>query len=166
MFIYSNFFVEQTYIIFLAKLKRPNFSPGPESSECQLFALEDIPFDSLSFSSMLVTLKLVALYFKCWANNLQVRLDERISNKLFKLIASVSDTFGFGELQILSLRSKLLLQLIWWIPNLSRLEQFETSFSKSKVKYKSFNPNATLVHIIFLNWLESGFCIVVVVYWR
>ncbi|KZV51175.1 nudix hydrolase 23, chloroplastic [Dorcoceras hygrometricum] len=57
--------IGQTYIIFLAKLKRPNFSPGPESSECQLFALEDIPFDSLSFSSMLVTLKLVALYFKC-----------------------------------------------------------------------------------------------------
>ncbi|KAK4485367.1 hypothetical protein RD792_008006 [Penstemon davidsonii] len=51
--------IGQTYIIFLAKLKKPHFSPGPESSECQLFAPEDIPFDSLSFSSMLVTLKLV-----------------------------------------------------------------------------------------------------------
>ncbi|XP_073276693.1 nudix hydrolase 23, chloroplastic isoform X1 [Primulina huaijiensis] len=50
--------IGQTYIIFLAKLKRPSFSPGPESSECQLFTIEDIPFDSLSFSSMLVTLKL------------------------------------------------------------------------------------------------------------
>lgn len=49
----------QTYVIFLAKLKRPHFSPGPESSECKLFALEDIPFDSLAFSSMLVTLNLV-----------------------------------------------------------------------------------------------------------
>ncbi|KAL0428612.1 UNVERIFIED_CONTAM: Nudix hydrolase 23, chloroplastic [Sesamum latifolium] len=53
--------IGQTYIIFLAKLKRPHFSPGPESLECQLFALEDIPFDSLAFSSMLVTLK---LYFE------------------------------------------------------------------------------------------------------
>ncbi|KAK4392409.1 Nudix hydrolase 23, chloroplastic [Sesamum angolense] len=50
--------IGQTYIIFLAKLKRPHFSPGPESLECRLFALEDIPFDSLAFSSMLVTLKL------------------------------------------------------------------------------------------------------------
>ncbi|KAG8367946.1 hypothetical protein BUALT_Bualt16G0125500 [Buddleja alternifolia] len=50
--------IGQTYVIFLAKLKRPHFSPGPESSECELFALEDIPFDSLAFSSMLVTLKL------------------------------------------------------------------------------------------------------------
>lgn len=52
-------FLEQTYVIFLAKLKKPHFAPGPESSECQLFALEDIPFDSLAFSSMLVTLNLV-----------------------------------------------------------------------------------------------------------
>ncbi|CAI9787569.1 unnamed protein product [Fraxinus pennsylvanica] len=50
--------IGQTYIIFLAKFKRPHFSPGPESSECQLFALNDIPFDSLAFSSMLVTLQL------------------------------------------------------------------------------------------------------------
>ncbi|XP_057768746.1 nudix hydrolase 23, chloroplastic isoform X2 [Salvia miltiorrhiza] len=50
--------IGQTYVIFLAKLKRPDFSPGPESSECKLFALEDIPFDSLAFSSMLVTLNL------------------------------------------------------------------------------------------------------------
>lgn len=52
-------FLEQTYIIFLAKLKKPNFSPGPESSECQLFALDDIPINSLAFSSMLVSLNLV-----------------------------------------------------------------------------------------------------------
>lgn len=62
-------------MIFLAKLKKPQFSPGPESSECQLFAPEDIPFDSLAFSSMLVTLKLVGLLaiksdysFNCNAN--------------------------------------------------------------------------------------------------
>lgn len=50
--------IGQTYIIFLARMKRPYFSPGPESSECCLFSFEDIPFDSLAFSSMLVTLKL------------------------------------------------------------------------------------------------------------
>lgn len=49
----------QTYIMFLAKLRMPHFSPGPESSDCQLFALDDIPFDSLAFSSILVTLNLV-----------------------------------------------------------------------------------------------------------
>ncbi|KAF5750657.1 nudix hydrolase 23 chloroplastic isoform X2 [Tripterygium wilfordii] len=36
--------IGQTYIIFLARLKKPNFSPGPESLECLLFALEGIPF--------------------------------------------------------------------------------------------------------------------------
>jgi len=55
--------LEQTYIIFLAKLRKPHFSPGPESLECQLFSLDDIPFDSLAFSSMAVTLKLVRACF-------------------------------------------------------------------------------------------------------
>ncbi|XP_047327412.1 nudix hydrolase 23, chloroplastic [Impatiens glandulifera] len=50
--------IGQTYVIFLAKLKSPHFSPGPESSDCRLFPLDEIPFDSLAFSSMLVTLKL------------------------------------------------------------------------------------------------------------
>lgn len=49
----------QIYLIFLAKLKKPHFSPGPESSACQLFPIDDIPFNSLSFSSMVVTLSLV-----------------------------------------------------------------------------------------------------------
>ncbi|KAI9121956.1 hypothetical protein K1719_006645 [Acacia pycnantha] len=52
--------IGQTYLIFLAKLKKPHFSPGPESSECRLFSLDDIPFDSLSFSSMVVTLSMYA----------------------------------------------------------------------------------------------------------
>ncbi|BAT85349.1 hypothetical protein VIGAN_04288400 [Vigna angularis var. angularis] len=50
--------IGQIYLIFLAKLKKPHFSPGPESSACQLFPLDDIPFNSLSFSSMVVTLSL------------------------------------------------------------------------------------------------------------
>lgn len=54
-------------MIFLAKLKNPHFSPGPESSECQLFELDDIPFDSLAFSSMLVSLNLV-IFYATWLN--------------------------------------------------------------------------------------------------
>ncbi|KAG6744768.1 hypothetical protein POTOM_051406 [Populus tomentosa] len=50
--------IGQTYIIFLAKLKKPHFSPGPESLECRLFSLDDIPLDCLAFSSMVVALKL------------------------------------------------------------------------------------------------------------
>ncbi|XP_042513633.1 nudix hydrolase 23, chloroplastic-like isoform X2 [Macadamia integrifolia] len=50
--------IGQSYIIFRARLEKPEFSPGAESMECQLFKLEDIPFDSLAFSSMLVTLNL------------------------------------------------------------------------------------------------------------
>lgn len=50
--------IGQSYIIFRARLKTPNFSPGPESLECALFALDDIPFDSLAFSSIIVTLRM------------------------------------------------------------------------------------------------------------
>lgn len=50
--------IGQSYIIFRAKLKKPQFSPGPESSECALFGLDEIPFDSLAFSSIFVTLNL------------------------------------------------------------------------------------------------------------
>ncbi|XP_038971316.1 nudix hydrolase 23, chloroplastic-like isoform X2 [Phoenix dactylifera] len=50
--------IGQSYIIFQARLKTPHFSPGPESLECALFALDDIPFDSLAFSSVIVALKM------------------------------------------------------------------------------------------------------------
>lgn len=50
--------IGQSYIIFRAKLKHPTFSPGPESLECALFRLEDIPFDMLAFSSIQVALRL------------------------------------------------------------------------------------------------------------
>ncbi|KAK8952455.1 hypothetical protein KSP39_PZI004823 [Platanthera zijinensis] len=50
--------IGQSYIIFRAKMKKPYFSPGPESLECMLFALDEIPFGSLAFSSMHAALKL------------------------------------------------------------------------------------------------------------
>ncbi|KAL0814035.1 hypothetical protein Bca101_070478 [Brassica carinata] len=46
--------IGQTYVIFLARLKNLDFAPGPESLECRLFALDEIPFDSLAFSSIYV----------------------------------------------------------------------------------------------------------------
>ncbi|RYQ88700.1 hypothetical protein Ahy_B09g095739 isoform C [Arachis hypogaea] len=48
----------QLDIPLIGQLKKPHFSPGPESSECKLFSLDEIPFSSLSFSSMVVTLNL------------------------------------------------------------------------------------------------------------
>ena len=57
-------FWSQTYVIFLAKLKNLDFAPGPESLECRLFALDEIPFDSLAFSSIYVTLNLVSMWIQ------------------------------------------------------------------------------------------------------
>nr|GEX92378.1 NUDIX hydrolase 23, chloroplastic-like [Tanacetum cinerariifolium] len=51
--------IDQTYMIFFAKLITPHFLAGPESLECLLFALDDIPYESISFSSMIVTLNLI-----------------------------------------------------------------------------------------------------------
>ncbi|KAG0619949.1 hypothetical protein M758_4G177500 [Ceratodon purpureus] len=51
--------IGQSYIIFRARFKQPvNFSPGPESLECALFSLDEIPFDSIAFSSITVALKM------------------------------------------------------------------------------------------------------------
>ncbi|XP_057836051.1 nudix hydrolase 23, chloroplastic isoform X1 [Cryptomeria japonica] len=51
-------FIGQSYVIFRAQFKIPHFSPGPESLECAMFSLDEIPFDSLAFSSVYVTLKM------------------------------------------------------------------------------------------------------------
>lgn len=50
--------IGQSYIIFRARLKDGTFSPGPESLECALFSLDEIPFDSIAFSSITVALKM------------------------------------------------------------------------------------------------------------
>lgn len=50
----------QSYIIFRARFKQLTFSPGPESLECALFSLDEIPFDSIAFSSITVALKMVS----------------------------------------------------------------------------------------------------------
>jgi len=49
--------INQIYIMYLAKLKDLNFSPGDESLEVALFKEEDIPWDSLAFRTIDFTLK-------------------------------------------------------------------------------------------------------------
>lgn len=50
--IYSLPQVGQVYLIFLAKLKNLNFSPGEESLEVKLFKAAEIPWDEIAFSSV------------------------------------------------------------------------------------------------------------------
>ncbi|KAH9316456.1 hypothetical protein KI387_025083, partial [Taxus chinensis] len=50
--------IGQSYVIFRAQFKTPYFAPGPESLECALFSLDEIPFDCLAFSSIYTTLKM------------------------------------------------------------------------------------------------------------
>eukprot|EP00250_Pteridium_aquilinum_P008083 c17656_g1_i1 orf=159-995(+) len=56
--------IGQSYILFRAKLKTSNFSPGVESLECALFSIDEIPFDEIAFSSISVALKLYVEDFK------------------------------------------------------------------------------------------------------
>jgi len=92
--------LRQTYIIFLARLKNPHFSPGPESSECQLFPLNEIPFNSLSFSSMVVTLNLV--WFRCFNIFLSFRglhflPSNKVSYGVFSWLQYVEDKKAGGK---------------------------------------------------------------------
>jgi hypothetical protein len=50
---------EQSYIIFRGELIQPDFRPGPESLEVKLFSLDEIPWESLAFTSVVVVLKKV-----------------------------------------------------------------------------------------------------------
>lgn len=70
-------------------MKKPYFSPGLESLECMLFALDDIPFGSLAFSSMHVALK---LYIEDIENEM-LRFHYCTINK--RPGASLSDPNGF-----------------------------------------------------------------------
>lgn len=49
--------IGQVYLHFLAQLTEPDFSPGPESLEVQLFRESEIPWDQLAFSSSRFSLK-------------------------------------------------------------------------------------------------------------
>jgi len=49
--------VSQVYVIFRAHLKTPEFSPGEESLETELFSEQDIPWDELAFKVVRVALE-------------------------------------------------------------------------------------------------------------
>ena len=44
--------IAQLYLIYRARLLRPEFSPGPESLEVRLFAWDEIPWDDLAFPTV------------------------------------------------------------------------------------------------------------------
>ncbi len=55
--IYNIPYINQVYLLFRAKLLNLDFSPGVESLEVQLFHERDIPWDTLAFRAVSLTLK-------------------------------------------------------------------------------------------------------------
>lgn len=49
--------INQVYMIYRAELEEPEFAPGAESLEVQLFSEEDIPWDELAFRTVSRTLE-------------------------------------------------------------------------------------------------------------
>ena len=49
--------VDQVHIYYLARARSDRLDPGPESLEARYFALDEIPWDNLSFGSVVTTLK-------------------------------------------------------------------------------------------------------------
>lgn len=49
--------VDQVHLYFLAEVLGPELDPGPESLEARFFALDEIPWDNLSFRSVTATLE-------------------------------------------------------------------------------------------------------------
>lgn len=50
-------YIDQVYLLFRARLLNLDFSPGIESLEVELFAEKDIPWDTLAFRAVNLTLK-------------------------------------------------------------------------------------------------------------
>lgn len=50
-------YISQVYMIFRAELDAPEFGPGPESLEVELFAADEIPWDRLAFQTVTRTLE-------------------------------------------------------------------------------------------------------------
>ncbi len=55
--VYSIPHVDQVYLLYLARLRDPDVSPGIESSEVQLFSQEEIPWEDIGFTSSVFALK-------------------------------------------------------------------------------------------------------------
>ncbi|XP_002988185.2 nudix hydrolase 23, chloroplastic [Selaginella moellendorffii] len=57
--------IGQSYVIFRAKFAHGvQYSPGPESLECALIEMDEIPFDKIAFSTISVALKLYIQDYK------------------------------------------------------------------------------------------------------
>ena len=48
---------EQVHFFYLARVLSPNLDPGPETLEARFFAAHEIPWDELSFRTVITTLK-------------------------------------------------------------------------------------------------------------
>lgn len=55
--LYNLPYINQVYLLFRARLLNPDFSPGVESLEVRLFSEEDIPWDTLAFRPVRLTLQ-------------------------------------------------------------------------------------------------------------
>lgn len=55
--VYSLPQVNQVYIIYLAEMESPNFSPGIESLACRLIRPDEIPWDKIAFSAIRFSLE-------------------------------------------------------------------------------------------------------------
>ncbi len=55
--VYSIPQVNQVYLIFYSRLVNLDFSPGPESSEVELFVEKNIPWENIAFTSSVFALK-------------------------------------------------------------------------------------------------------------
>lgn len=51
--------ISQVHVFFRGTLKQPDFGPGRESLEVGLFAMEEIPWNELSFTSVRMTLQML-----------------------------------------------------------------------------------------------------------
>ena len=51
-------YVHQVHVFYRARLTSPDFSPGAESLDAQLFTEAEIPWKELSFRTVIETLKL------------------------------------------------------------------------------------------------------------
>jgi ADP-ribose pyrophosphatase YjhB (NUDIX family) len=49
--------INQVYVMFRARLPLPEFGPGPESLQVELFAEEDVPWEQLAFRTIARTLR-------------------------------------------------------------------------------------------------------------
>jgi ADP-ribose pyrophosphatase YjhB (NUDIX family) len=50
--VYSIPHINQVYLLYRAELQAPEFAPGPESLEVELFSVNALPWDTLAFHSV------------------------------------------------------------------------------------------------------------------